>query len=141
MQFAGTNYWAILIAAIASWIFGAVWYGVLSKHWVAAQGRTMEEFKANTQSSPLPHIVSFIAQLVMAWVLAGLIAHIFAKTGYSLRGGALSGAFVWLGFVVTVLATGYAYQQRKPQLLLIDGGYWLFVLLIQGAVIGYMGVR
>ena len=46
MTFAGINYLAILIAAVAGWLAGAVWYGVLGKPWVAAQGKTMEEFKA-----------------------------------------------------------------------------------------------
>jgi len=141
MQFAGTNYWAVLVAAVASWLFGALWYGLLSKQWITAQGRTLEEFKAGSARSPLPFVVSFVAQLVMAWILAGLMGHIFAKPLYTLKNGALSGAFVWAGFVGTVLATGYAYQQRKLALLLIDGGYWLFVLLIEGAVIGYFGVK
>ena len=30
MSFAGTNYLAIVIAAIAGWLTGAVWYGLLS---------------------------------------------------------------------------------------------------------------
>src|ERR1044072_5155106 len=46
MTFAGINYLAILIAAVAGWLTGALYYGVLGKQWVAAQGRTMEEFKA-----------------------------------------------------------------------------------------------
>ena len=37
---------AILIAAIAGWLAGAVWYMALGKQWVAAQGSTMEAFKA-----------------------------------------------------------------------------------------------
>ena len=60
-------------------------------------------------------------------------------TATGTKAGLLTGGFVWLGFVVTVLATNYGYQQMKPSLTLIDGLHWLGVLLIQGAVIGAMG--
>ena len=40
MDFAGINYIAILIAAVVSFIFGAVWYGTLGKPWMAAIGKT-----------------------------------------------------------------------------------------------------
>lgn len=46
MTFAGINYLAILIAAVAGWLSGAVWYSALGKRWVAAQGKTLEEFHA-----------------------------------------------------------------------------------------------
>ena len=38
MTFAGINYLAILIAAVLGWLAGALWYGVLGKQWVEAQG-------------------------------------------------------------------------------------------------------
>ena len=65
VTFAGINYLAILIAAILGWLAGAVWYGVLGKAWVAAQGSTMEEFKAQQAAmvgklaGRLPFILAF----------------------------------------------------------------------------------
>src|SRR5207244_4129514 len=38
MAFAGINYLAVVIAAIASWLAGAAWYTVLAKPWTAAIG-------------------------------------------------------------------------------------------------------
>jgi hypothetical protein len=72
----------------------------------------------------------------MAWVLAGLLGHIGALT---LRGGLISGAFCWLGFVITTLVVNYTFAMRGWRLLLIDGGHWLVVLLLMGAIIGAMG--
>jgi hypothetical protein len=57
----------------------------------------------------------------------------------TIRNGLISGAFCWLGFVATTLSVNYAFGQRKPALTLIDGGHWLGVLLIMGAVIGAFG--
>ena len=41
MNFAHANIVSILIAAVAAWIFGGVYYTALSKPWLAAQGKTL----------------------------------------------------------------------------------------------------
>lgn len=138
MAFAGMNYWAILAAAVASFLFGGVWYGALSKPWMAAIGKTEAEIKQTGMAVPL--LITAVCLLVMAWVLAGIIAHL-GPGGFTLRGGLISGAFCWLGFVATTLATNHGYQGARRSLTLIDGGHWLGVLLIQGSVIGWMGIR
>ena len=138
MGFAGMNYWAILAAAVAGFLFGGVWYGSLSKPWMAAIGKTQDDLQKTGMLVPM--LISAIGLLVMAWVLAGIIAHL-GPGRVTLRNGIISGAFCWLGFVVTTLATNHGYQGAKRSLTLIDGGHWLGVLVIQGAVIGWMGVR
>jgi hypothetical protein len=75
----------------------------------------------------------------MAWVLAGVIGHL-GPGEVTLRNGIISAAFVWLGFVITTLTVNNAFQRARWALTLIDGGHWLGVLLLQGAVIGLMGV-
>jgi hypothetical protein len=143
MAFAGMNYLAIVIAAVAAWLAGAVWYGVLAKPWVAAQGLTMEDFEARraamrgSAASYAPFIIAFVADLVMAWILAGLLGHMGAVT---LRNGVISAAFLWVGFVLTTMAVNYAFGSRGIRLYAIDAGHWLLVLLVEGAVLGAMGV-
>jgi Protein of unknown function (DUF1761) len=136
MAFAGMNWLAICVAAIASFLFGALWYGLLGKQWSAALGKSPEDFKG---PSPLPFIISAISLFVMAWVLAGVIGHL-GPGHVTLRSGLISAAFVWVGFVATVLATNNGFQGAKMSLTLIDAGHWLCVLLIQGAIIGLFGV-
>jgi len=138
MEFAGFSYLAIVIAAVVSFLFGWLWYGVLfPKAWVEAVGKTEEELRAQG-SSPAPFIIAFIAQLVMAWVLAGVIGHL-GPDEVTFRNGVISGAFIWLGFVITTLSVNHAFQGAKRELTLIDGGHWLGVLLLQGSVIGLVG--
>lgn len=136
MTFAGTNYLAIVIAAGVAWLAGALWYTALGKPWAAALGSTPEAMKSRTTA--LPFVYALLAELVMAWVLAGLIGHIGALT---LRGGVISAAFCWLGFVITTMLVNNSFARRDWRLLLIDGGHWLIVLLLMGAIIGAMGVR
>ena len=129
---------AILAAAAASWIFGAVWYGALSGPWMRAAGLTPAGLAGpdGRRTAPIvPLAVSFVAEFVMALILAGVIAHT-AKKGVTISAGALVGAICWLGFVITTLATNHAYGKARPTLTVIDGSHWLGVLLIQGVVLG-----
>ena len=38
MAFAGINYLAVFLAAVASFVFGAIWYMALSRQWQKAAG-------------------------------------------------------------------------------------------------------
>ena len=133
------NYVAVLAAAAASWIVGAIWYGVLGKAWMAALGWTREQISAATARRRMPigpMITSFIAEVIMATMLSGIMVH---SGGYSVRIGLISAALIWLGFVVTTIAVNNAYQMRKIMLTVIDSGHWLAVLLVQGVVLGLLG--
>lgn len=140
MQFAGLNFVAILAAAVASFMFGGVWYGVLSKPWMAAAGLSEEAVSASHKRGGTTYLMAlaFVAQLIMAVVLAGLIGHLGPEQ-VTLRNGLISGLFVWAGFVLTAITVNHSFQMRLGLLTLIDGGHWLGVLLIQGAVIGLLG--
>ena len=133
------NYVAIFAAALASWIVGAVWYGVLGNAWLAAQGRTPEEIASMRAARRMPigpMILSFVAELLMAAMLSGIMVH---TGGFSVRIGVISAALIWLGFVVTTIAVNNAYPGRKAMLTVIDSGHWLAVLVTQGIVLGLLG--
>lgn len=138
--FVGLNAWMLPVAAIASFAFGASWYMSLSKPWMSASGMTEEKIKQGG-TSPTPFIITFVAQLFMAWMLAGLLLHM-AKAGLpaNLRNGMITSLFVWAGFVMTTLTVNHRFQKQPWALTLIDGGHWLGVLLIQGAILGMWGL-
>jgi hypothetical protein len=142
MTVAGTNYLAIFVAALAGFGFGTVYYMSLAKPWMNAVGWTADEqarhLKGELNPSKMPFVIAILANLVMAMVLAGLVSHL-GPGQTTIRNGIISGAFCWLGFVATTLSVNYAFSARKPALTLIDGGHWLGVLLIMGAVIGAFG--
>lgn len=136
MTFAGMNYWAVIAAAVAGFLFGGAYYGLLSRQWLAASEQTMEEVSKTGMAVPL--LISAVSLLVMAWVLAGIIGHMGQVT---VRTGLISGVLCWVGFVVTTIATNHAYQGARRSLTLIDAAHWLGVLIVQGAVIGWIGLR
>jgi hypothetical protein len=141
MTFAGINYLAIAIAAVAAWLASAAWYTSLGGIYMAALGKTPEQAKCD-RTKPgafLPFIYALVANLIIGWMLAGLLGHLGAGQ-VTLRNGALSGAFLWFGFILTTIAVNYSFAGRDRRLFFIDVGNWLIVLLVIGAVVGAMGV-
>jgi Protein of unknown function (DUF1761) len=139
MAFAGINYLAVLIAAVAGWLAGAAWYMLLARPWMAATGMTKDQME-ECRKGPgafLPFVYAFLANVVIAWVLAGLVGHLGPVT---LRSGVISGLFCWAGFVFTTMLVNNRFALRSPKLLVIDGGYWLVVLVLSGAIVGALGV-
>ena len=141
MTFSGINYLAVFIAGLAGFGFGAVYYMSLARPWMNAVGWTADQqaahIKGELNPSKAPFAIAIAANFVMAWVLAGVIGHMGPVT---VRSGLISAAFIWFGFIITTLAVNYAFSGRKPMLTVIDGGHWLGVLLVMGAVIGAFGI-
>lgn len=137
MAFAGHNYLAIVLAALVGYGFGAVYYTALGRVWLAAIGQTEADVKA--RASLVPYIIALAALLVMATMLAGVLGHL-GPGQVTLKNGVISALFVFVGFVATTLVVNHAFQGAKASHTLIDAGHWLGVLLIQGAIIGWMGV-
>ena len=135
MVHAGTNYLAVVVAAAAAWAWGAAWYGLLGSRWVKAA--RIDPGAMVMRAAPF--VVGFVADLVIAYVLAGAIGHL--GTGQvTVWNGLVSGAIIWAGFIATVLTVNHRYQGFGWDLTLIDGGHWLGVLLIAGAIIGWWDV-
>ncbi|MBM3583535.1 MAG: DUF1761 domain-containing protein [Alphaproteobacteria bacterium] len=140
MQFVGINYIAVIVAAIAGFAFGSVYYMVLGKRWTAALGKTEAEIKGAGKTMPVvPMLIALVAQFMMAYLLAGVLGHL-GLAHMTVRGGVITGMFLWGGFVVTTMAVNYAFQGSRRALWFIDAGHWLGVLVVQGLVIGAFGV-
>ncbi len=139
MNFAGMNVLAIVVAAVAGFAFGSVYYMALSARWLEAVEKTREQLMPSGKPTPGPFIASAVALVIMAWVLAGTLGHL-GPGQVTLKNGIISALFLWVGFVATTLAVNNGYAGRKVSLTVIDGIHWLGVLVIQGAIIGAFGI-
>jgi len=132
------NYLAILVAGIATMVLGFIWYGPLfGNRWASLMGFDISDpqKKAQMKKEATPAlIVSFIASLIQAAVLAGFLA-IMGTTSATLIFG--TAFWLWLGFIVTVQVTQTMFSKKPKALLPIDAGYWLIVMLAMAAIIGY----
>jgi surface polysaccharide O-acyltransferase-like enzyme len=127
-----TNYAAVFIAAIAYWLLGALWFGVLfGKPWMALENISIEE--AKTMNPVLPYIVSFVLNLLIAYLLAQICVWRNANT---IGRGASVGVLLWIGFVGPITFTTYMYEMRPKELFAINEFYPLAGLVLMGAIIG-----
>lgn len=126
------NWVAIVVAAIASMGLGFGWYMALGKPWMEAQGKTREQIMSGNQAAPF--IWSALCQLVMAYFIAILTPRLLGET--NLANAVQVAVLMWVGFVATSMITNHRYQGQKWALTVIDGGYLLGVLIVQGIVIG-----
>ena len=140
MTFSTVSYLPIVIAAVVAWLASAAWYMSLSRHYVAALGKTPQQM-AEDRKKPgafLPYVYALVANVCIAWMLAGLLAHLGVGQ-VTPRNGIVSAAFLWFGFVLTTMTVNYSFSGRDRRLLFIDLGNWLIVLLVIGTVIGAIG--
>jgi hypothetical protein len=127
-----TNYAAVVVAAIAYWILGGVWYAVLfSKPWMALENISIE--KANSMNPVLPYVVTFVLNLLIAYALAQICIWRNANT---IGRGASVGVLLWIGFVGPITFTTYMYEMRPKELFAINQFYPLAGLVLMGAIIG-----
>jgi len=127
-----TNYAAVFIAAIAYWLLGAVWYGVLfSKPWMALENISIEQ--AKSMNPVLPYVITFVLNLLIAYALAQICIWRNANT---VGRGASVGVLLWIGFIGPITYTTYMYEMRPKELFAINEFFPLAGLVLMGAIIG-----
>lgn len=127
-----TNYAAVIVSAIVYWLLGALWFGFLfSKPWMALEHITEDQVKG--MSPVLPYIITFLLNLVIAFVLAQICNWRNANT--AARGAAV-GILLWIGFVGPVTYATYMYEMRPWQLFAINEFYPLVGLCVMGVILG-----
>ena len=127
------GYLGVLVAAMAAYAFGAVWYMVLAKPWIRAAGiETDSSGKPLNASNPVPYIVAFGS----AVLVAGMMRHIFVLSGIdTVDKGLVSGLGIGLFLASPWLLTCYSFGGRPFRLTLIDGGYATIGSAIIGVVL------
>src|ERR1700721_568424 len=127
-----TNYPAVFVSALAYWLLGALWYGTLfNKQWMSLENISMENAKA--QSSPWPYIITFVLNLLIAFVLAQICAWRNANT--AARGAAI-GILLWIGIVGPITFTTNMYEIGPPGLFAVNNFCPLVGLCLMGAILG-----
>ena len=121
-----------IAAAVAAWIFGAVWYMGLGKPYQRALGLDPEACKGKPMPVA-PLAICFVAELVMAAALSYVLARM------SVVGpvwGAMVGAIIGVGVILPTVIVNHLFPGRSQTLMAIDGLHWVGVAVIEGAVLG-----
>lgn len=125
---------SIVVAALAGFAVGAVWYMGLSRPWMEAadlprgpDGRPLE------MSSLKPFLLALLAMVLVA----AMMRHLFILAGIEGAGRSfLMGLGIGAFFVTPWLAMDYAYSMRDRRLTWIDGGYAILGCGVIGLVLG-----
>jgi hypothetical protein len=127
------NYLAIVLAAVACFLFEAAWYSYFLQAWIDGIGRTREWL----MSSGVNPSIQYATALMCAALMAGAISCVTQLTGPQtvLRGMQVA-ALMWLGCVMTTWATEYVFEVRSFKLFAINTGFWLIGMVIMGAIVG-----
>ncbi len=124
------SYLAVIIAAVAAFVIGAVWYmpAVFGNRWMRYLGKTQAEL-----GRPGPGFaVGIVATLVNAWVLAVLATTLGAKTAQE---GLIIGVLAWLGFMATLTAAQGIFEKRSWGLWVLNNAHNVIVQAVMGIVV------
>ena len=123
---------AVIVAAVAGFAFGAVWYMTLQKPWVDASGIEVNDKGQPVDASVLPFIMAGIAMILVA----GMMRHTFSLSGIDTpMKGLVSGLGIGLFFISPWIMINNGYGRRPFKLTMIDSGYATFGCAVMGLVL------
>jgi amino acid transporter len=110
-------YWLpTLVAGVAYFVIGAVWYGAFATPWMAGIGKSKDDL----QSNPVDYVVSLICELLIAYGIS-VALRVFGTTG--VLDAIFVATVVWFAFSLLPTIVHYAYEDRTFSLLAINKGY------------------
>jgi len=128
------NFLAVLTAAIVNMVLGFLWYGpIFGKPWAALMKFTpgdMEEAKKKGMAKF--YAGNFVATLVMAYVLARFT---IIWGAMDVPGALALAAWLWLGFVVTIMIDSILWERKPVKLFLLNIGYRLVSFSVMAVIL------
>jgi hypothetical protein len=132
MDFGSLNYFAVLVAAISTFVLGGLWYSPLlfGKSWMRANNFTDADLQTFSKARMFGW--SLVFSLVMALNLAMFLSGPTTNVSWGMAAGALTG----LGWVAMAVAVIGVFENRSWSYILINGGYMTVAFTVMGAIIG-----
>jgi len=136
------NIWAIVVAVVANFILGFLWYTPLfGKAWAAEMGF---DTTVKPAGGEIARGMTFmvIGNFLMAYVFAHNIAawsFVPGANTMSVFGKIMSATFfTWLGFFLPGELSRVAWERKSWKLFAINTSYHFLMLLVAAVIIVYM---
>src|SRR5271157_4738732 len=127
------NWGAVLLAGIADWILGAVWFTALKAPWQAGTRISPEELQAYTAHPDYwPYIISLLCSILIAFVIARLLG---GSQSHGLLRGIRVGGLVGLAAALAMI-TEMVFEMRAVSFIVISAGYPLVGCILMGIILG-----
>ena len=124
------NYLAVVIAAVASFLLGGLWYSpaLFGKAWQRETGLTDEQLKSGNMARIFG--LSLVLSLLAAWVFA-----LFLGPRPPVALGLGAGFSAGLCWVTASFGINYLFERKSFKLFLINGGYHTLQFTIIGLIL------
>jgi hypothetical protein len=123
------NYLAVLVCTVIAMAVGALWYSpvLFGNKWMEMTGIQPDQTKATKG-----YIAAALLNLLMVYTLAHFVQYVGSTNPVD---GAITGLWVWIGFVATTTAINYTFEHRPAKIFWINAGMSLVNLIIAGAIL------
>lgn len=141
MPFADINWLAVLLASVASFVIGWIWFSpkVFFDRWWRAMGRDPKDMGSMDGGTPMGLVFGLVivAILVQATVLAAVIElSRTAGNDVGLAGGALIGLLLGAGIAAAASISHRMFAGSSLKVWAIEVGQDTVCLVVMGAIIG-----
>lgn len=129
--FAGINWLAVIVATIAAFALGGLWYSksLFGDNWMSEVGLT--EDAVNDVNSMRLFGGAFALQFVAATALAVILGQ-----HHDWWAGLRMGLLIGICIVAPAYGITYLFEQRTRRLFLINAGYYVVLFAVMGTIIG-----
>lgn len=127
------NIWAVLLAAVASFMLGGLWYSPLlfGRAWQRETGLTDEQLAKGNMG--LIFGLAFVLCLIAAFVFA-----MFLGPRPSMALGFGAGFSAGLCWVASSFGVNYLFERKSVKLFLINGGYHTLQFTLIGVILSLL---
>jgi hypothetical protein len=123
------NYLAVLVAAVAAFVLGWLWYSpvLFYKPWMRLRGLDPEAAMKNAKMPGGKLVIEFARCFVLAFVIARLMG-LLGVTSWLIAIHA--GFMLWIGFPLILLTGSVLWDNVPWKVAAIHAGDWLVKLLV-----------
>ncbi|MEQ8583486.1 MAG: DUF1761 domain-containing protein [Marinoscillum sp.] len=132
MENVAINHWAVVVAALANLLVGAIWYSPLLfyKAWKRENNLTDDQIQ---QVSPIKlYGISTLLSLIICYNLAFFLGDAKTDWVWGTTAGFLAG-FGWASIIFAIIAM---YELKSWRYILINGGYITIYFTLIGFILG-----
>jgi hypothetical protein len=137
------NWLAILVAVIASFLVGGLWYGPLfGNAWKKEMG-----VPADAKASGAEMVKSLGLNVIGTFLTAFVLAHevqVWRPSSWNAGAdsapavyGFFGGFFTWLGFAVPVVLNGVSFERKSWKLFFINAAFLFVSFQIIGMILSF----
>lgn len=125
------NWFAVIVAALAFYALGAVWYSLLFRKLWIRESKVSEDAAKNANM-----VMIFSLTLLFSLIMVTNLAFMLNSPGIGAAEGALYGFLTGFGFVAAAMALTALYEMKSITYILINGGYMICGFTLSGFILG-----